>query len=59
MNDNRCVNAEEASMRIDAVATWPVFGVLCHQLIRIAECVRKRPIPRNQPNALVLPLLGG
>jgi hypothetical protein len=31
------------SMRIDAVATQPVFGVLYHQLIGIVEHVRKRP----------------
>ena len=34
-------------MRIDAVATWPVFGVLCHELIRIAECVRKPPCAKH------------
>ena len=31
-------------MRIDAAATQPVFGRLCHQLIGIAGRVRKRPI---------------
>ena len=34
----------EASTRIDAVATQPVFGDMCHQLIRSAECVGNGPI---------------
>ncbi len=36
-----------------------VFGGLCHQLIGIAEYVKKPPIARNLPGTLTLPLLGG
>ena len=34
-------------MRIDAEATKPEFGVLCHLLKRIAGHVRKRPCVKH------------
>jgi hypothetical protein len=30
-------------MRTDAAVIWPVFGGLCHQLIRMAGHVKYRP----------------
>ena len=40
----------EASMRIDAAATQPVFGGLCHLLMPIAGRVIKRPIKKRPRN---------
>ena len=35
----------EASMRIDAAATQPVFGVLCHQVVPFAEYLENAEFP--------------
>ena len=50
VNGDGCVNPEEVSMRIDAVATQPVFGGVCHQLVGIAGRVKYRPKNGTAPH---------
>ncbi len=46
-------------MRMDAAATQPVFGGLCHQVIGIAGHVRNGPILEREAATSGLPQSGG
>ena len=46
-------------MRIDVAATHHVLGGLCHQLMRITECVKIPPKSRTSVRSPSLPLPGG
>ena len=46
-------------MRIDAAATQPVFGRLCHQLIGIAGHVRKGPSAKHSLGGCALAVVPG
>jgi len=55
VNDETCVNAEEALKRIDAAVTWPLFGGLCHQLTGIAGSVTIPPCAAGSSEGCGLP----
>ena len=47
LDGETCVNAEEASKRIDAAVAESVFGVLCHQVMRFPRLPEYRPLKKR------------